>query len=59
VEYAVIPAKAGIQFFCNLSAKLDHAPLLRRALRASFAVRFGIRQLLLRCFTSAVQPTLE
>jgi hypothetical protein len=46
------PSEGWDQFFCNLSAKLDYAPLLRRALRASFAVRFGIP-------ASAFQPTLE
>jgi hypothetical protein len=40
----VIPAKAGIHLDLGflIQSKMDYAPLLRRALRASFAVRFGI-----------------
>jgi hypothetical protein len=41
---AVIPAKAGIHLDLSfkLKSKMDYTPLLRRALRASFAVRYGV-----------------
>jgi len=41
---AVIPAQAGIHMMLRVESqvKMDYTPLLRRALRASRAVRFGV-----------------
>ena len=51
LKEVVIPAQAGIQFFCGLPNELDYAPCCGGHFGASFTVRSGI-------FACAVQPAL-